>query len=1083
MINNVKNEKDNVLINNNETFPNDLNDLINFGKWELSLISSLKVEKNYKKNLLLIDKDWLSQWKEISGYNYIKNQIFKYLSNTQKNKNNENILEENKKINNLWINIKQKYKINTNNFQQLKQMNNKQYLINHNNRKIINGKESFEIISTDIYDVFKKYLEKNVNIKVGGLFIKKKLLMPFNYNDKNINNIFIDMMFINNTRNNKNDIEEILFVFPNLNLSIIEKIRKDISNKDINVFIKDSNDKGYEKEFYFNDEKGIKYSYKAIYKTNIDNNKNTINASNMNNPNKINNFQNTNNNNNSMGNNINNINNNSMNNNIDNNINNEINNDIKYNTTNNDITNYHKNNLHNFNYNEVSSNLSMESEETNDTKIINVNINNLTIEELENKIKEMEQKTNKLMEIENILNTNEKLYLEELNEFEKEKELFNKEKYNNEIKKNSSKSLDKLNNDINLKDEYNKYFEHLKELEFKNQYIFDEIQQCKDKEIKYNNDYKKYKNDYQEKINDLNNKIKEINNKENMIKIKDDKLINNLHKKETDIKIKEEELNLREEELNQKEKELDEKEERLDEEENKNVEKQNEINRKNYEILEKTEKIQKNEEKEKEKFNNEIDDELNELENQIKENGPKIKKKKNLSDINNKEGNDDLPTNNINNVNNRLTMNDANTFKFRKVKTMQEDSPFLSAKDIRTSKNENLSKDKNKDKNKNKINFGRISQPNFISSKTLKSPNIDNISENNEENLKIDTNKPSLGLEKQNQIINLNAIIQCFVHLKEISESLLHSDSENNFEDENKFRLTKEYLDIINNLFFPEKYNNKDGVYSISSIYEIIIKNNLEIFNNNLYCNSKDLLNILINGLHKELNTKENINNIIYSDKIIEDAIEKKALVKYLEEFTKNNNSIISKNFYGLLKNKIICQECNRERYSFKCYSYLSFNISDLKKYNKSKKIFYLKDFFDYYTKPGYLIGKAGLFCNYCHSKNTTTVLKSIYSSHPIMSIIIERGEDPNLNLDKIDFPEELDLSRYIEYKNCSKHFFLCGVVSNLEMSNNYGKFISFCRMEKNGQWFNYDNENVSKCTVEDVHNKGIQYILFYHKI
>ena len=119
MINNVKNEKDNVLNNNNEIFPNDLNDLINFGKWELSLISSLKVEKNYKKNLLLIDKDWLSQWKELSGYNYIKAQIFKYLSNIQKNKNNENILEENKKINNLWINIKQKYKINTNNFQQL----------------------------------------------------------------------------------------------------------------------------------------------------------------------------------------------------------------------------------------------------------------------------------------------------------------------------------------------------------------------------------------------------------------------------------------------------------------------------------------------------------------------------------------------------------------------------------------------------------------------------------------------------------------------------------------------------------------------------------------------------------------------------------------------------------------------------------------------------------------------------------------------------------------------------------------------------------------------------------------------------
>ena len=329
----------------------------------------------------------------------------------------------------------------------------------------------------------------------------------------------------------------------------------------------------------------------------------------------------------------------------------------------------------------------------------------------------------------------------------------------------------------------------------------------------------------------------------------------------------------------------------------------------------------------------------------------------------------------------------------------------------------------------------------------------------------------------------MNAIIQCFVHLKEISENLLYLDSENNFQDENKYKLTKEYLDIINNLFFPEKFNNKDKVYSISSIYEIIIKDNIEIFNNNLYFNSKDLLNILINGLHKELNTKENINNIIENDKKIEDAIEKKALVKYLEEFTKNNNSIISKNFFGLIKNKIICQECNKEKYNFKCYSYLTFKLSDLKYYNKSKKIFYLKDFFDYYNKPGYLIGKDGLFCNYCYSKNTTTILKSIYSSHPIMPIIIDRGEDPDINKDKIDFPEELDLSKYIEYKNCSKHFFLCGVVSNLEMSNNYGKFIAFCKMEKNGQWFKYDNENVSKCTIEDVHNKGIQYILFYHKI
>ena len=153
--------------------------------------------------------------------------------------------------------------------------------------------------------------------------------------------------------------------------------------------------------------------------------------------------------------------------------------------------------------------------------------------------------------------------------------------------------------------------------------------------------------------------------------------------------------------------------------------------------------IKKIEEKNNEKFNNEIDDELNELENQIKENGPKIKKKRNLSDIiNNKEENDDIPINNEINKNNRMTMNDANTFKFRKIKTIQENNPFLSDKDVRISKYDNL----NKEKDKNNMNIGRISQPNFLSSKTLKSPNIDNILENNDDNLKLNSNKPSLGL-------------------------------------------------------------------------------------------------------------------------------------------------------------------------------------------------------------------------------------------------------------------------------------------------------------------------------------------------
>ena len=217
-----------------------------------------------------------------------------------------------------------------------------------------------------------------------------------------------------------------------------------------------------------------------------------------------------------------------------------------------------------------------------------------------------------------------------------------------------------------------------------------------------------------------------------------------------------------------------------------------------------------------------------------------------------------------------------------------------------------------------------------------------------------------------------------------------------------------------------------------------------------------------------------------------EDLNEKDSLCKYLEIFTKNNNSIISKYLYELLKKKIIWQECKKEKYNFKCYSFLYFDLSEIKQFiNKEKKNsrINLIDCFDYYNKPEYLLGENGVYCNKCKCKNTTTILKSIYSSHTIMPIIIDRGDDSNLNKDKIEFPDELDLSKYVEYKNSSKHFYLCGVVSNSGYSNNFGKFEAFCKMEQNSTWYNYNNEQVSSCSVEEVHNKGMQYILFYHKI
>ena len=1026
---NVKNENNNNINNIFDNLSNDLKDLIKYGKWELTLISSLKAEKNYKKNLLLIDKEWLYKWKEISGYNYIKSQIFKYLLITQK-KSNENINEEKKKLNDLWYNIKKKYKINLNNEEKLPKINNKKYLLTINNKTIINGKENFDIISNDIYDIFKKYLENNINIKVGGLFTKKKLLMPFNYNDKNINYIYIDMLFI---KDNKNNFEEILFVFPNLSLSIIEKIRKDISIKEINEFIKDLEIKENEKEYIFNDEEGTQIKYKAIYKNNI--------------------FKN--------------VNNKEFN----------TNNKIKYNNINN-FENLSK-------INEIN-----EIKEINDIIDINIiknfDINNLNYEELQQKMKEIEIISNKLIDFETNLQNKEKIYSNEKKKLKDEKEKINNNNKNKKI--NLSKGENNLKT-INFEEERKKYNNYLKEMEFKNQHLFDEIQEYQEKENKLNNEYKKVKNEFQRKENDLDNKINEINNKEKIIKSKGDHLINNLNKKEIEIKIKEEKLKIKEEELNKKENKLNEKEIEINNEENENKEKIKEIKIKNEEILKKLKILKNKEDMEEKKINDELNEEINELEEQMNENDKNIKNKKSEEeDFNKEEENEEEEKEQVNktiddeseNENmEKENINESKNFKSRKIKSMNQEISFHKInKKERNSININYNKEK-----KNKSINDRIIQTNFFSSKALSSPNI-NDDELPNIPIKINKNKPSLGLTKFKESVNLNAIIQCFAHLLEITEGILNLQAQNFFKEENKNKLSESYAILINNLFFPEKYNNNSGVYSIDLFYNLNIKENKKLLNNNFYINSKYLLNFLIEGLHKELNTKKNIN--IFENKQFEEINEKDALYKYLQEFTKNNNSIISKNFFGLLKNKIICQGCKKEKYNFKCYSYLYFNLSEIKKFSeqdKNCKNIKLKDCFDYYNKPEYLIGENGLYCNNCKTKNTTTILKSIYSSHTIMPIIFERGEDSNLNKEKIDFPDELDLTNYVEYQNSSKHFFLCGVVSNFGLSNNFGKFEAFCKMEKNDKWLHYNNEQVSSCTNEDIHNKGIQYILFYHKI
>ena len=959
MNNNAKNENTNKMNttekNQNIIFERDLNDLLKYGSWDLSLLSSLNSEKTYKKNLMLIDKEWLLNWKTISGYNYIKNQIFHYLTLKQKNKNDLKIIEEEtKKLSESWLSIKSRYNINISNIEKVQKLNNKKYLLHVNNKTLINGKANFDIISSDISDLFTKFLDKKQIIKVGGLYNNKKLLLPFNYNDKNIDYIFINMIFI---QNNKNDIGEILFEFPGLKLNIIEKIRKEISNKNITDFLKDFDDTN-NKEYIFKDEDDNQYIYKALYKTK-NNQKN-------------------------------------------------VNNKIQINTNLKDNIFFDKNK------NDNKENSEEDLHTNNLIDIINFDINNLTSEQIEKKIKQIEEETFKQIEIENNL---------------KEEEIL-------------------LSKNINLKEddiiqEYNKYEDLIKEIESKINNSLNEIQVCQEKEKKVNYEYKQLQNDIINKKKEINRKLIDLNNNEALIKTKIDEII----KKESILNNKEKVLSKKENEINLAEKN--------------NKTKKNELNDIEDEIKQKNEILKNEEEMENKKLKKEVEEEMKQLQNQINKND---KKKNNASSLSESKDND----------------NSLNAQGLKKMKSQPVNHPSIKLNKLNSHSNNPKFQSYNSNINNNKSNKERISLPNADIKNKLSS-----------EVIEIDKNKLSIGFKKINPV-NLNSIIQCFIHLKEIREGLLNLEKNNFFEKNKECFLAENFLYLTKSLYFDDKLE----AHSLNDFWNLIQEKdkNKVFIKNKLYVDSKMLINFLIEELHKELNIKKvfSDNELMISNNNFERQNEKEALHNYLEEFTKNNNSLISKNFYGLIRKKIICQGCKAERYSFEYYSFLTININKIKNFlsneekvekNKNKKNIKLLDFFDYYNKPEYLVGDSNIFCKKCQAKNGMIIIKNIYSTHPIIPIIIERDEDPKLNKDKIDFPEELDLSKYIEYKTSSKHFYLCGVVTNFGYNNNYGKFEAFCRMEQNGKWYNINDEIVSESNWEYIVNNGIQYVLFYHKI
>ena len=444
-----------------------------------------------------------------------------------------------------------------------------------------------------------------------------------------------------------------------------------------------------------------------------------------------------------------------------------------------------------------------------------------------------------------------------------------------------------------------------------------------------------------------------------------------------------------------------------------------------------------------------------------------IKKKKNTADLENKLGsnnNNETTIIQFNGENNENNKNGAQIINVLNKET----------KESEIKQNEQIEKEKVNEKitkEKLKINIEK---------------ELDNkeLNENKEKEVSSHYKPILIGLNNIGATCYMNSTLQCLSNTEELTDYFLKDFTKE--QNNNNKIISNAYYNLIQSLWNKDN-NNKS--FSPNEFKEKLSQEN-PLFKGIAACDSKDLIQFLLERFHNELNITDNNFNNDYTQN---DQLDEQNMINlYMKEYTANYNSIISHLFYGILETKSECQGgCKSIKYNFQVYSFIEFPLEKVNQFcfkigrkinnnNKNPDID-LYECFEYYRSKELMTGDNTMYCNICKKNCDSFYETSLYSTPKYLIINLNRGRGAVYECN-VNFPEVLEINNFVSDKK-NINYELYAVICHIGPSSMSGHFVAYCKNRNDKKWYLYNDAFVTPCEKNNEYQKGMPYILFYQNI